>query len=88
MRRKSSGWVRLGSAGESKAYDERVGVRLREARERAGLAQHEMAYEMGWSIVSLSNYEAGKTPITGSRLVAFAQFCSVAPSALLPDLEN
>jgi transcriptional regulator with XRE-family HTH domain len=65
------------------AIDARVGVRLKVARETAGMTQRTLAERMGLTFQQIQKYENGRNRIACSRLVELADTLGVAPAALL-----
>jgi transcriptional regulator with XRE-family HTH domain len=64
----------------------RLGQRLREAREAAGLSLRELAQRVGLrDHTVLIKYERGETPPSSTRLVALAQALDYSAAALLAD---
>ena len=71
-------------ADSATQYAQRIGSRLRRAREAAGLTLRELAAQVGLrDHTVILKYERGKTAPTITRLHALAQALGVTPSALL-----
>jgi transcriptional regulator with XRE-family HTH domain len=67
-------------------YAQRIGGRLRRAREVAGLTLRELAAQIGLrDHTVLLKYERGETAPTITRLHALAQALHMTPAALLAD---
>ena len=63
---------------------ETLGRRIREARERYGMSQAELARCIGMSNPVLNQIESGKTPDPGvSRIVGIARVLGVSTNALV-----
>jgi transcriptional regulator with XRE-family HTH domain len=63
---------------------ETLGSRIREARERYGMSQAELARRIGISGTALNQIESGKTPDPGvSRIIGIARVLGVSTDALL-----
>ena len=58
---------------------EELGRRLREARERAGLTQEEVARDLGIPRTAVALLEAGKRKVSGLELLRLAFLCGRAP---------
>ena len=64
---------------------DRIGVvplRIREARQRAGIKQNELARMLGISHATLSGYETGKHQPTPNILKKIAEFCGTSVDLL------
>jgi transcriptional regulator with XRE-family HTH domain len=61
------------------------GERLREAREKAGLTQQQLAAQAGLQRTSITNIERGRQKVGLHQLVVFAGVLGLEPAALLPD---
>lgn len=70
----------------SRIFCEKVGKKLQEAREEAGLSQDELARELGCTQASVSNYEMGKRrlyvadlqrigQLLGKQVTYFLDYC-------------
>jgi transcriptional regulator with XRE-family HTH domain len=74
------------SADNAAQYAQRIGGRLRHAREVAGLTLRELAAQVGLrDHAVILKYERGETAPTITRLHALAQALNVTPAALLAD---
>ena len=63
---------------------EPLGRRIRQARERYGMSQAELARRIGISGTALNQIESGKTPDPGvSRILGIARVLGVSPNDLL-----
>ena len=62
-----------------------LGDRIRQARERVGLSQMELARRIGLSKNAMNSIEAGDADPRASRIVAIAQELGVSTDALLLD---
>ena len=60
-----------------------LGDRIRQARERVGLSQIELARRIGLSKNAMNSIEAGDADPRASRIVAIAQELGVSTDALL-----
>ena len=60
-----------------------LGDRIRQARERVGLSQIELARRIGLSKNAMNSIEAGDADPRASRIVAIAQVLGVSTDALL-----
>ncbi|MEM7625863.1 MAG: helix-turn-helix transcriptional regulator [Planctomycetota bacterium] len=65
--------------------DRKIGLRLRQARLRAGLTQNALAHCLGISFQQIQKYEKGLNRIPASRLIDLAPVLGVPPASLLPD---
>jgi transcriptional regulator with XRE-family HTH domain len=63
------------------------GERLKEAREKAGLTQQQLAAQAGLPRTSVTNIERGGQKIALHQMVIFAGALGLEPAALLPDGE-
>jgi transcriptional regulator with XRE-family HTH domain len=63
------------------------GVKLKRAREQAGLTQKQLADRAELPRTSITNIEAGNQRIALHQLVLFADALGTAPLKLLPDRE-
>jgi transcriptional regulator with XRE-family HTH domain len=63
------------------------GERLKEAREKAGLTQQQLAAQAGLPRTSVTNIERGGQKIALHQMVIFAAALGLEPAALLPDGE-
>lgn len=59
-------------------YDKTFPSRLKEARSKTGLTQHEVAKELGMARSTLANYEIGRTEPNIKTLKTFAEFFNVS----------
>jgi len=67
-------------------YAQRIGGRLRQAREASGLTLRELAAQVGLrDHTVILKYERGETAPTITRLHALAQALNMTPAALLAD---
>jgi transcriptional regulator with XRE-family HTH domain len=62
-----------------------LGDRIRQARERVGLSQIELARRIGLSKNAMNSIETGDADPRASRIVAIAQELGVSTDALLLD---
>ena len=62
-----------------------LGDRIRQARERVGLSQIELARRIGLSKNAMNSIEAGDADPRASRIVAIAQVLGVSTDVLLLD---
>jgi transcriptional regulator with XRE-family HTH domain len=70
-----------------KAY-EKIGKKLQEAREEAGLSQDELARKLGCTQASLSNYELGKRRLYLADLQRIGQLLGKQVTYFLDDSEE
>jgi transcriptional regulator with XRE-family HTH domain len=61
------------------------GARLKQARERAGLSQAELARRSGLSVRNVQNWEQGHREPLAGRLLALARALGVPVESLLVD---
>lgn len=70
----------------SRRHDQEVlrslGLRIREARIRAGLSQERLAAEIGIATNNISNVETGKKGLSLATVLAIARSLGVAPGEL------
>lgn len=57
--------------------------RIREAREKVGMTQNELAAQLGINNVTLSGYETGKHDPKSETLVKIAKICNTSTDFLL-----
>lgn len=63
--------------------DNSIGAILRNAREKKGLSQHEMALKMGYSKGQyVSNWERGVCGIPANQEIAFCRITGMKPSEM------
>jgi transcriptional regulator with XRE-family HTH domain len=62
---------------------QRIAIRLRQARERAGLSQNQLAMRIGKSKQSISSYESGRARILSTHIVRIAVALNCSPDYLL-----
>lgn len=60
-----------------------MGEKIRQAREKAGLSQHELAQALGVSHAAISFWESGRTAPTIGNLYRLASILGVKPGDLL-----
>lgn len=60
-----------------------MGEKIRQAREKAGMSQHELARALGISSTAISFWESGKTAPTVGNLYRLASILGVEPGDLL-----
>ena len=65
-----------------------VGQRIRALRQERGLTLKQLGEAVGVRAQQIQKYEVAKNSMTVSRLVEFANFLHVPPSALLAELAN
>ena len=61
-----------------------VGARLRRRRCELGLSQEHVAYEVGMTQGSISNYEVGRTDIPFTMLLRICAALRTTPADLIP----
>jgi transcriptional regulator with XRE-family HTH domain len=66
-------------------FNEIVGERLRELRERAGLTQADVARALGTNQSNVSSTERGARGITARRLARISQILKASPADILGD---
>ncbi len=64
------------------------GLKLRDARKRAGLTQVDLADRVGLSRTSITNIEKGRQGISLHMLLQLASAVGVQPVGLLPETKN
>jgi Zn-dependent peptidase ImmA (M78 family)/DNA-binding XRE family transcriptional regulator len=68
-----------------KEVDVAIGARIRDAREKAGLSQHDLAQRLGYSSpATVSNMEAGERRITVADLSAVSETLGIPLDRFLP----
>jgi transcriptional regulator with XRE-family HTH domain len=77
------------SARDEQADDNdlRIGRKVAEARERAGLSQEYVAGHVGLTRSSVANIEAGRQRVHAARLAMLAKMLGIDVSELLADIE-
>jgi transcriptional regulator with XRE-family HTH domain len=60
-----------------------LGMRIREARQRYGMSQAELARRIGISTVAMNQIELGETDPRASRITAIAETLRVSTDSLL-----
>jgi transcriptional regulator with XRE-family HTH domain len=68
----------------SRSFDEALGLRIREAREKAKLKQEQLGKAVGLSRTSITNIERGRQGVQVYLLVRIAQELGRSPAELLP----
>lgn len=66
--------------------DIEIGVRVREARSRAGMTQRELGERIGVTSQQVQKYEAGRSRMAVSMLCRVAEAVGAAPAALVGGL--
>jgi transcriptional regulator with XRE-family HTH domain len=61
-----------------------IGARIRQARERAGMSQKDLAFAVGKDQKAISEYENGSRKMYAVELATFAQVLHVSISFFLP----
>jgi transcriptional regulator with XRE-family HTH domain len=69
-------------------YYERIGQRVREAREARDLSQEELGAALGYTATAISYFEAGSRKVRIEDLHRIAQFLDVDLDYLLPYVED
>ncbi len=67
-------------------FDRALGERIREARERVGVKQDQLARAVGLSRTSITNIERGRQGVQAHLLVRLAEILGRPPADLLPRL--
>ncbi|MET0671102.1 MAG: helix-turn-helix transcriptional regulator [Xanthobacteraceae bacterium] len=65
------------------AIDHRLGVRLREIRERRGLAQEELAARLDVPVSAVQGWEDGRDALDLWQITGLAEALDVAPALML-----
>jgi transcriptional regulator with XRE-family HTH domain len=63
-------------------FHRQVGLRIREARERRGLTQVELARKLGFTYQAVQKYEDGRNPISLKLACDIAKVLAVSPHQL------
>ena len=66
--------------------DVRIGQRLQQARQAAGLTMRKLAERLNWPHTTLGNYESGRRSLPVTRLYEIAEALGRTPAGLLVDL--
>lgn len=66
-------------------FYQEVGLRIRDARNKAGMTQETLATELDLSRVSIMNLEKGRHRPSLHLIVQIASLLMVSPSSLIPD---
>jgi transcriptional regulator with XRE-family HTH domain len=77
MAKPKKGKPKKGKRGQSVAFDDHVGARVRERRIMLGLAQPQLAEVVGISSQQLHKYERGINRVSAGRLFEIARVLSV-----------
>ena len=66
--------------------DPRLGQKIQEGREKAGLSQESLAEHVGVSVTSISNIERGANYPSFENFVKILNFIGASPNAIMFDL--
>jgi transcriptional regulator with XRE-family HTH domain len=69
-------------------FYERIGQRVREAREAKGLSQEELGAALGYTATAISYFEAGSRKVRLEDLQRVAQVLDIDLDYLLPHVED
>ena len=66
--------------------DERLGKKIQECREKAGISQEELAEQVGVSVTSISNIERGANYPSFENFIKILNIINASPNTVMFDL--
>jgi transcriptional regulator with XRE-family HTH domain len=78
----------VSSKSAERAYDRRVGLRVRRLRQHIGLSQSALARRVGFNVDGISKVERGTRSLKAHHLPLFAKALHAHVLALLPPIQE